>query len=158
EAAGGRGVSRVREDAGVMIAHASPLLMYPHVFAAFDDVRERGQYASAVCPVRPHKTARLSFWIGHTGRLMIGCYRGCDKNLIIRAVGLTCQHFRPGGRHMEPRIKPKVTATYPYRDEHYRELYKALRWEPGHNDKRKSLTYHRRARRGDDPEKVKRGY
>ncbi len=124
------------------------LLDYAPVLSRFRGLRPdppSRSYASAECPVKAHRNARLRFWV-KADKLMFGCYGGCDKALILHAVGLTwkcCFPPKEGDRRMEG-VKPKVVAVYPYRDENRVLLYESVRFEPGLDGRRKKDLRYRR--------------
>lgn len=106
---------------------------YPWVSEAFAGVtadNASGSYVSADCPLKCHRNARLSLWLGSDGRLLFGCWAGCDKLEILRAVGRGWKDCYPAGE-MPDRPPQRTSAVYPYRDEAGVTLYQTVRLEPG---------------------------
>lgn len=108
------------------------LAHFPWLPESFANVREDqgGAYCSADCPIGGHRSARVRFWVGSDGRLMFGCYAGCNKLEMLRAVGLSWKDTFPAGE-MPERPRQEVAARYPYRDEAGALLYETVRLEPG---------------------------
>lgn len=109
------------------------LSAYPWVAEAFAVASEEagGAFVNAACPLGPHGSARVRFWLGDgDGRLMFGCYAGCGKLEILRAVGRGWKDCYPGGTDWKA-VRQEVAARYPYRDEAGVLLYETVRLEPG---------------------------
>lgn len=117
---------------------------YPWIRDRFAGLAEQagGRYCSATCPVVCHQTAQLRFWIGDDGRLMFGCWGGCAKLEILRAVGATWKDCFPGGE-MPARVRQEIVARYPYRDECGTLLYETVRLEPGTRSRDKDFRQRR---------------
>src|SRR5262245_59314021 len=89
----------------------------------------------ALCPAHPDRTPSLSLWLGRDGRLMLGCWAGCEKKAILGAVGLKMSEmFEPAERSQygEYHARParRLVATYSYTDEAGKTLFQSLRYEP----------------------------
>lgn len=115
---------------------------YPWIAEKFAGVRSDGNRAYAICPLRCHSTARLRFWLGEAGNLLFGCYGGCNKLEILRAVGVSWPACYPDGKQPE-RPKQEITARYDYRDEAGATLYQTIRLEPGWNGREKDFRQRR---------------
>lgn len=111
---------------------------YPWIADRFANAKDEGERASADCPLKCHRTARVRFWCGRDGRLMFGCYGGCSKLELLRAVKAGWPDCFPGGTVPE-RTAREMVATYRYRDEDGRELYQVVRFEPGWNGRDKDM-------------------
>jgi len=97
---------------------------------SFAGVCEDGAFVNADCPLRDHRHSRLRFWLGSDGRLLFGCWAGCDKLEILRAVGRTWRDCFPAGE-VPDRPKQEIAARYRYTDESGVLLYETVRLEPG---------------------------
>ena len=126
---------------------------YAPVLSRLDRLRLRSDVRGvARCPVHEDRTPSLSLWIGRDGRLMIGCWGGCPKCEILRALALRWADLFPPRDSRPRRLLPmKEIAAYPYCDEFGEVLYEVVRCEP------KTFRQRRPARPGDDPEKVSEG-
>lgn len=99
---------------------------------------QNGAYASADCSLRCHSTARLRFWVGDDGRLMFGCFKGCNKLELLRAVGADWRMCFPADTDWQ-KVKREVTARYPYHCESGSVLYETVRLEPGRGGRDKDF-------------------
>lgn len=123
---------------------------YPWLPDRFSDVREEsgGVYCTAECPLKCHRHARMRFWVGEAGNLLLTCYAGCNKLEALRAVGAGWKDCWPGEK-LPDRPKQEVVAKYPYRDEKGVLLYETLRLEPGTRGRDKDFRQRRPARAGE---------
>lgn len=117
---------------------------FPWVGERFECVKLEGSRASAACPLKCHRNARVSFWRGSDGRLMFGCWAcGAGAKLeILRAAGAGWKDCFPGGVVPE-RFEQEVAAQYPYHDENKRVLYQTIRLEPGFRGRDKDFRQRR---------------
>jgi hypothetical protein len=116
---------------------------FTSVLERFDGLKYRRDMASAICPLKQHRNARVSFWV-RGDALLFGCW-ACGvsaKPEILRAVGLRFGQLFHGSRIMQC-DKAKMVARYPYRDETGKLLFEACRFEPGFEGKKKSIRYRR---------------
>lgn len=116
---------------------------YPWVTHLPAAVRVRGETVDATCPVcgKPYK---LWFRLGRTGHLVFGCWRGCDKDAVMRAFGFRgLRDAMADGVTESDFPKRKFKELYSYRDEAGVVLYQTLRYEPGGWGKRKSFSQRR---------------
>jgi 5S rRNA maturation endonuclease (ribonuclease M5) len=104
---------------------------------------QNGQYVSAECPMRTHRTARVRFWCGDTGKLVFRCMACPEQLEILRAVGATWPMCFPEDVDWK-RVKGEIVAKYHYRDEAGHLLYTTCRVEPGYGGKDKSFFQRRR--------------
>lgn len=112
---------------------------WPHyVLERFDAVPTRNGRWTADCPMKSHRSAKLSFWMAKGGEcLLFGCWAGCDKAAILARRGLTMRDLFPPlgagpyGEKAVYRTPPRrIVETYAYRDEGGRLLYESVRYEP----------------------------
>lgn len=90
----------------------------------------------ALCPAHDDHTPSLRLWIGRGGRLMIGCWTGCDKLKILASKGLYMGDLFPPrtedaygkDRHALP--PRKIVATFDYHDEEGKLLFQTVRYLP----------------------------
>lgn len=114
---------------------------YPWICQRFADVREEaGGRASADCPIKCHRNARMNFAVGGNGQLLLRCWAGCDRLEALRAVGCSWKDCFPGERI--PDKVPRTETYYPYCDATGQMRYQAVRLEPGFGGKDK--TFYRR--------------
>ena len=98
---------------------------YGDVLSRFQCLRPARQagFWTARCPAHDDRSPSMSLWVGRNGCLCLGCWSGCAKTLILRAVGLTWADLFPPketaqrttGRRLMPTCQ--IAATYDYRDE-----------------------------------------
>lgn len=71
-----------------------------------------GQY-SAKCPAHDDRRNSLSVSAGEDGKILLHCHAGCSAGDVAAAIGLTMKDLFTESR---PREKPRLVATYQYRD------------------------------------------
>ncbi len=85
------------------------------------------------CPAHPDRDPSLSV-TPISDRILVKCHAGCDAEAVVEALGLTLADLFTESRERDERpaqAQPKrLAATYEYRDEHGRALYRKLRFEP----------------------------
>jgi hypothetical protein len=126
---------------------------YSSVLSKFDKLKrysDRG-YWQARCPAHDDHNPSCLIWVGRKGVLMARCFanRGCTWKAIVAATGTEETDWFPEieKRAMKPtntgQVKPRIVATYPYRNEKGEMLYECLRLEPAPNGDKKSFRYRR---------------
>jgi len=126
---------------------------YPWVADRFDAVTEEsgGSFANAACPLGPHDSARVRFWVSDGGNkagvLCLRCWAGCDRLEILRAVGKGYSDCYPDGTDWKV-VSQEMVARYPYRDEAGTVLYETVRLEPGRNGRDKDFRQRRKVGSG----------
>jgi AAA domain len=99
------------------------------VLAKLDGVRQHGGYWMARCPAHEDSKASLSVARGTEQPVVFKCHPGCDRDVILDALGLTLADV---SKPREPdemgayRGDP-ITAIYDYADEHGRLLFQVCR-------------------------------
>ncbi|MEX0938532.1 MAG: toprim domain-containing protein [Pirellulales bacterium] len=95
-----------------------------------------GQY-EAICPAHDDTRASLSIGIGEDGTVLLKCHAGCNVSDVTEAVGLTLKDLfpKPNGNghnngHAKQNSKPRIVATYDYRDEQRELEFQAVRFDP----------------------------
>lgn len=125
----------------MMLGHDYPATLAPFakVLDAFGPGLHRGAYWYALCPAHDDTHPSLAVWLGEGGlTLVFGCHAGCRKLDILKAAGLQWRDLYLDAGEQE-RWRPKVVATYDYRDESGKLLYQKVRLEPGKNGRRKDF-------------------
>lgn len=91
----------------------------------------------ARCPAHDDHAPSLSLWLGRDGRLMLGCWTGCEKSRILACKGMRMRDLFPprtegayGARCHDVLPPRRVVTTYDYCDETGTLLYQAVRYEP----------------------------
>jgi len=119
--------------------------VYPWVAERFSDVQEiqGGARATAACPLKCHRNARMQFSLGEENRLLVKCWAGCDCLESLRVAGCRgwCDCFIGGT--IPDHVKQEITARYAYRDEAGTVLYQTIRLEPGHRGRDKEFRQRR---------------
>jgi hypothetical protein len=82
----------------------------------------------ARCPAHDDQRASLKIDAGDGGRVLVKCHAQCSVDAITAAVGMTARDLFP--ESPSPSVKPRIIATYQYRDEQDAHLYDVLRFEP----------------------------
>lgn len=101
---------------------------------------------AARCPAHDDRRASLSIAEGDDGRALVKCHAGCSAQAIVEAVGLTVRDLMPtadglptparSNHKANPTAapaangKPRILATYDYRDESGALLFQAVRLDP----------------------------
>jgi hypothetical protein len=93
---------------------------------------ERDGQWSARCPVHEDRRNSLSVGIASDGTVLLKCHAGCSAADVVAAVGLTLADLFPrsqqGGRRSNG--KPRIVATYDYRDECGELVFQVCRMDP----------------------------
>jgi AAA domain len=80
----------------------------------------------AKCPAHEDRTASLSIGTGEDGRLLMNCFAGCDFADILKAAGV--EPTKPNGEGRPG--KPRIVATYDYRDVQGDVVFQVVRMTP----------------------------
>lgn len=100
------------------------------------DASQAGKGWSARCPAHEDRRASLSISEGDDGRALVKCHAGCAVDAVCAAVGLRVVDLMPTADTLpvtgKPKStgKPRIVATYDYRDERGELLFQAIRCEP----------------------------
>lgn len=99
----------------------------------------------ACCPAHDDQHASLSISVrGDTLAVFCHANHGCTADTITKSVGLTLKDL-----FMSTEERPRIVATYNYRDEQGFDLFQVVRLDP------KDFRQRRKAKPDDDPAKVK---
>jgi hypothetical protein len=87
---------------------------------------------SARCPAHDDQKPSLSISTGRGGRTLVKCHAGCTVEAVCAALELTLADLMPVSNGKKPAAngKPRVVATYEYRDESGELLFQVVRMEP----------------------------
>lgn len=96
------------------------------VLSRFQDARRSGSGWQVRCPAHEDRHASLSIGEGDDGRVLLKCHAGCDTAKICGAIGLKLSDLMPESEQ----AKPRIVATYDYRDENSVLVMQAVRYEP----------------------------
>jgi hypothetical protein len=80
----------------------------------------------AKCPAHDDRRESLSIGEGEDGRLLLNCFAGCDFADILKAAGV--EPTNPNGEDRSG--KPRIVATYDYRDVHGELVFQVARLAP----------------------------
>jgi DNA-directed RNA polymerase specialized sigma24 family protein len=102
------------------------------------DRQRRGKYWYGPCPAHESKSGKLKLeaWLTpDQGRLLVGCWSGCDKAAILAAKGVRMSElFAPAQKtaygDFEARPRRRAVEEFDYADEEGRVLYTVVRYEP----------------------------
>lgn len=102
----------------------------------FPDAKRNGNgWYDARCPAHEDRHASFGFHERADGSVEMKCHAGCLRGDVLKAIGLESRDCfpQPNGKGDRPRI----VATYDYRDEQGRVLYQTVRREPGKGGRKK---------------------
>lgn len=89
-------------------------------------VQKSGDGYSAKCPAHDDRTASLSV-TEKNGKLLVKCHAGCATPAVCSALGITTSYLFNGA----PRTsRPKIVATYDYRDATGKVVHQTVRYDP----------------------------
>jgi hypothetical protein len=111
------------------------------ILAKLPSAKQAGKGWSARCPAHEDRRASLSIGVGDDGRALVKCHAGCKTEAICAAVGLTVLDLMPTANMMPAagktktkgtptNGKPRIVATYSYRDERGELLLQVVRFDP----------------------------
>jgi len=88
----------------------------------------------ARCPAHDDQRASLSIGVGENGGCVMRCHAGCFAQQVVEKIGLTLKDLMPSdnGRTTARKSngRPRIVATYDYRDEAGELLYQVVRFDP----------------------------
>ena len=96
------------------------------------DAKRCGEGWLARCPAHDDQHPSLSIDEGADGRALIHCHAGCTPEKIVAAAGLTLADLMPAlpTAVSKQNGKPRIVATYDYRDEAGQTVFQVVRYEP----------------------------
>ncbi len=99
------------------------------------DATASGKGWLARCPAHEDRRASLSVGEGDDGRALLNCHAGCSVDAVCSALGLHVKDLMPESTSQKPQKshangKPRIVATYDYRDEAGNLLSQVVRREP----------------------------
>src|SRR5690606_38796006 len=99
------------------------------VLAKLPDAKKSGSGWSACCPAHDDRQPSLSIAEGEDGRVLLKCHAGCSTEAICAAIDLQLSDLMPASDR-SVNGKPRIVATYEYRDEASDLLFQVVRFEP----------------------------
>jgi putative DNA primase/helicase len=104
------------------------------ILSKLSGVTSIGKGWSAICPAHDDHRASLSVAEGDEGRALVKCHAGCAPSAVLEAVGLTMADLMPPADAVKAvdkqNGKPRIVATYEYRDERGTALFQVVRFDP----------------------------
>lgn len=101
------------------------------LLARLQGVRKNGKGWQALCPAHADKNPSLSISLGGVGNILVHCHAGCSQESVFSAMKLEPRELSPQNGHGgSKKLKPKIVATYDYKDEKGTLLYQKVRYEP----------------------------
>jgi P4 family phage/plasmid primase-like protien len=96
------------------------------------DVRgQSGGWHQAICPAHDDSSPSLGVKEGDTGAVIFKCHKGCEKEGILDALGLTWKDTFPKDQtKWNPWKDGRQIERYPYHDERGRVMFEVVRFEP----------------------------
>jgi hypothetical protein len=91
--------------------------------------KKSGSGWQARCPAHDDETASLSVSESPDGKILLHCKAGCTTESVVAKMNLAMKDLFPL-RSMSREPKPRIVATYPYRDEQGNLLFECVRYEP----------------------------
>jgi hypothetical protein len=100
----------------------------------FADAKKAGKGWEAHCPAHPGRHASLTIRLGdkNPDAVLVTCGRGCDRRLILQAVGLDLPDLFPDATR---RGRGEPLRTFPYTDGDGVLIFEKVRWPDGSRDK-----------------------
>ncbi len=99
------------------------------ILAKLPDAKKSGSGWSACCPAHDDRQPSLSIAEGEDGRVLLKCHAGCSTEAICAAIDLQMSDLMPASDR-SVNGKPRIVATYDYRDEASDLLFQVVRFEP----------------------------
>jgi len=97
--------------------------MIEHVLSKLKGVVKAGTGYKARCPAHDDRVPSLSITVTENGKILVHCHAGCSQSAVMDFLGIGIDQLRPVSR-------PRIVATYNYRDENGEELFQSVRFEP----------------------------
>ena len=98
------------------------------------DAKKTAKGWSARCPAHEDRRASLSISEGDNGGAVLHCHAGCEPAAIVAALGLTLADLMPPRTKPTAKLKgngkPRIVATYDYRNEAGDVVFQVVRYEP----------------------------
>lgn len=98
--------------------------------AKFDGVKKSGAGWIARCPSHDDRKQSLCIDHGRDGGIVVFCQASCQTKAVLEAAGCTFADLQPEHAKPNGQAKPKIVATYDYRDRKGSLLYQVVRFEP----------------------------
>jgi putative DNA primase/helicase len=101
------------------------------LLARLQGVRKNGKGWQALCPAHADKNPSLSISVGGDGKILVHCHAGCSQESVFSAMKVEPRELsQQNGDGGSKKVKPKIVATYDYKDERGTLLYQKVRYEP----------------------------
>jgi hypothetical protein len=107
---------------------------FENLLAKLPDAKRAGKGWSVRCPAHEDRRASLSISEGENGGAVLHCHAGCEPAAVAAALGLSLADLMPprtatAGKAMA-NGKPRIIASYDYRDEAGELVFQVVRYEP----------------------------
>jgi hypothetical protein len=99
------------------------------ILATLSDAKKSGSGWLACCPAHDDRHPSLSIAEGKDGWVLLRCHAGCSPEAICAAIDLQLSDLMPASDR-SVNGKPRIVATYMYRDEASDLLFQVVRFEP----------------------------
>ena len=104
------------------------------ILSKLPDAKKTAKGWSARCPAHEDRRASLSITQGDNGGAVLHCHAGCEPAAVVAALGLTLADIMPPRAEPAGKAKgngkPRIVATYDYRDEAGNVLFQVVRYDP----------------------------
>ncbi|MEN6405432.1 MAG: hypothetical protein ABFC77_03070 [Thermoguttaceae bacterium] len=102
------------------------------ILSKLPDAKKTAKGWSARCPAHEDRRASLSISEGDNGGAVLYCHAGCEPAAVVAALGLTLADLMPASKVTAGKTsgKPRIVASYDYRDEAGELLFQVVRYEP----------------------------
>jgi putative DNA primase/helicase len=100
------------------------------ILSALPDAHESSGGWSARCPAHDDRQASLSINQGDDGRVLLHCHAGCEPEAVVGKIGLTMKDLMLSNNGTKKNGKPRIIATYDYRDADGTLLFQSCRYLP----------------------------
>ncbi|HWQ32559.1 MAG TPA: hypothetical protein VNQ79_06730 [Blastocatellia bacterium] len=107
-------------------------MTFDEILKRFPDARRAGSEFKAHCPAHDDERESLTIRAGRETVAVLFCHAGCRPSAVAAARGLTMADLtgERNGHQNGHTQRPRITATYDYRDESGALLYQVCRFEP----------------------------
>ena len=97
--------------------------MIERVLSKLEGVVKTATGYKARCPAHDDKIPSLSVRVTDSGKVLAYCHAGCSQSAVMNSLGINLDHSRR-------ELRPRIVATYNYRDEQGELLFQSVRFEP----------------------------
>ncbi len=109
---------------------AASTALVDRILPLLDGVTKSGKGWSARCPAHADRKASLTVSVGNAGRILLKCHAGCETTNVVKKIGLTMADLFDKPNVHQTNGKRRLIASYDYRDERSKVLFRVRRYDP----------------------------